>query len=588
MKTCPVCGATYADSNAFCPADGTTLRAADADGDLVGSVIADRYLVTDLLGEGGMGKVYLARHVRLPQQAAIKVLRPDQVRDAASVARFTREAANASRIDHDRVARVYDFGETGEGVVYLAMEFVAGRTLTKLIADEGALPPQRTAALVRQIADGLDAAHRLGIVHRDLKPDNILVIEGEHGTDDRVKVVDFGIAKAFGADEAGGAALTRTGYVVGTPEFMSPEQLLGGAVDARSDVYALALVAYECLTGDLPFSRNTPDRGLTARLVEAPRRLEVVAPSVPWAAGIQSVFDSALDRDPDQRPATAGAFARALFAAVDAWAGGTDRLMPEAGAAIPAAVPPTAPAPAVSRGADTVPAPVSIGAGSAPGAVLGARDGGRPASAGSRRPLVLAGGAAVLVAAVAVVAWRGRAPDPSAGTVGTASSTTPPAVAAASGGAVSPPPSTALPAAPPAPSAANPPATTPPATRPVASVSAPPPGAAPRAAPAASPAASPDDGAAARRTLDSLQSALDPGSATAADGRAAAGALRALLPRLRTTRDSTWAYIRLVDAHLLTGDQARACSALRTAQSAARTADQREAVRRYDEELGCQ
>jgi serine/threonine-protein kinase len=358
MKTCPVCGVTYADSNAFCPTDGTTLRAADADGDLVGSVVADRYLVTDLLGEGGMGKVYLARHVRLPQQAAIKVLRPDQVRDAASVARFTREAANASRIDHDRVARVYDFGETSDGTVYLAMEFVAGRTLTKLIADQGALPPVRTAGLVRQIADGLDAAHRLGIVHRDLKPDNILVIEGEGAeNDDRVKVVDFGIAKAFGADEGGGPALTRTGYVVGTPEFMSPEQLLGAAVDARSDVYALALVAYECLTGDLPFPRNTPDRGLTARLVDPPRRLETVAPSVPWSPAIQEVFDAALARAPEDRPASAGGFARALAAAVDAWANGRPgAVAPPANAAAGGAVTAAVAAPRPVASSATTPA----------------------------------------------------------------------------------------------------------------------------------------------------------------------------------------------------------------------------------------
>ncbi|HEY0777061.1 MAG TPA: serine/threonine-protein kinase, partial [Gemmatirosa sp.] len=236
-KVCPVCGTSYPDQNVFCANDGSALHAADPDGDLIGSVIADRYLVTDLLGEGGMGKVYLARHVRLPQQAAIKVLRPEQARDPGAVTRFNREAANASRIDHDRVARVYDYGESGDGVVYLAMEYVAGRTLKAILIDGGPMEPRRAAGIVQQVADALDAAHRTGVVHRDLKPDNVLVIEDVGG--DRVKVVDFGIAKAFGADEGGGG-LTRTGYVVGTPEFMSPEQLLGAPLDARSDVYALA------------------------------------------------------------------------------------------------------------------------------------------------------------------------------------------------------------------------------------------------------------------------------------------------------------------------------------------------------------
>ncbi|MDF1504483.1 serine/threonine-protein kinase, partial [Roseisolibacter sp. H3M3-2] len=316
-KICPVCGTTYSDANAFCPADGTTLRAAEVTADLIGSVVADRYLVTDLLGEGGMGKVYLARHVRLPQQAAIKVLRHNMLKDAAAVARFTREAASASRIDHDRVARVYDFGETSDGTVYLAMEFVPGRSLKKLLSDTGPLEPRRAATLVRQIAEGMDAAHRLGIVHRDLKPDNVMVVEDGDGAE-RVKVVDFGIAKALGADE-GGAGLTQAGYVVGTPEFMSPEQLLGGQIDARSDVYALAIIAYQCLTGSFPFDTTTPERVMAARLTEAPRTLAQAQPAMPWPDAVQAVLDAGLSRDVEGRPASAGTFARALAEAIEGW-----------------------------------------------------------------------------------------------------------------------------------------------------------------------------------------------------------------------------------------------------------------------------
>jgi serine/threonine-protein kinase len=270
-KICPICGTNYPDTNVFCLTDGSTLHAAGVSEDLIGSVVADRYLVTDLLGEGGMGRVYLARHVRLPQQAAIKVLRSDMVRDPASVARFNREASNASRIDDEHVARVFDFGETSDGTVYLAMEYVPGRTLKTILAETGPLTPARTVSVVRQIGDGLDAAHRLGIVHRDLKPDNVIVAEGPDG-EDRIKVVDFGIAKALGTDESG-PGLTKTGYVVGTPDFMSPEQLMGGAIDARSDVYALALLAFQCLTGVLPFDVTTPN-GVTARLIEPPRRCD--------------------------------------------------------------------------------------------------------------------------------------------------------------------------------------------------------------------------------------------------------------------------------------------------------------------------
>jgi len=313
-KVCPVCDTVYADTNAFCPVDGTTLHVVDLDGGLIGSVVADRYLVTDLLGEGGMGKVYLARHVRLPQQAAIKVLRPEMVKDPAAVARFNREASNASRIDDENVARVYDFGEAAGGTVYLAMEYVAGVSLRALIERDGALEPLRAARIVDQIGKGLDAAHRLKIIHRDLKPDNILVIEGPDGKD-RVKVVDFGIAKAFGA---GGGNLTKTGFVVGTPEFMSPEQLTGRPLDARSDVYALGLVAYQCLTGKLPFPGDTPEETMTGRLTRAPLRLEE-ATGKSWPGAVQAALDAALARDVEQRPESAGAFATRLKAAIEAW-----------------------------------------------------------------------------------------------------------------------------------------------------------------------------------------------------------------------------------------------------------------------------
>jgi serine/threonine-protein kinase len=226
------------------------------------------------------------------------------VRGPGRRSRFNREASNASRIDDENVARVYDFGEATGGTVYLAMEYVAGRSLRDIIVKDGALEPRRAADLVEQIGRGLDAAHRLKIIHRDLKPDNILVVEGPDGRE-KVKVVDFGIAKAFGAGEGG---LTKTGFVVGTPEFMSPEQLLGGALDARSDVYALALVAYQCLTATLPFGGDTPEQSMTARLTSAPKPL-AAASGTEWPPAVQATLDAALSRDVSKRPETAGAFA---------------------------------------------------------------------------------------------------------------------------------------------------------------------------------------------------------------------------------------------------------------------------------------
>src|SRR5262245_29175644 len=220
MKVCPTCSSEWPDETKFCPNDGSTLRSAGGTANLVGSVIADRYHIIKKLGEGGMGAVYLGEHVKMGRKSAIKVMTQAMSHDADAIARFNREAANAARIAHPNVCAIYDFGETSEGLIYLAMEFIEGGSLTSIIEKEGALPPRRAAKLLQQTGDALQAAHDLGIVHRDLKPDNIMISRGRDGTD-VVKVVDFGIAKAMSGDE--GQKVTKTGLVVGTPEYMSPE-----------------------------------------------------------------------------------------------------------------------------------------------------------------------------------------------------------------------------------------------------------------------------------------------------------------------------------------------------------------------------
>jgi eukaryotic-like serine/threonine-protein kinase len=314
-KLCPKCGNTFSDASIFCPSDGSTLRPADDSGDLVGTVIADRYLIMQKLGEGGMGRVYLAQHVRLPQQAAIKVLSPALVNDTEALARFNREASNACRINAQHVARVYDFGETGTGLVYLAMEYVPGVTLSALLKTEGSLPPSRAANLTSQVAEGLEAAHKLGIVHRDLKPDNILVTAEADGME-LAKVVDFGIAKAI---DGVGQSVTRAGIVLGTAQFMSPEQVIGHVVDRRTDVYALGIVAFMMLTGKLPFEADTAEEAMFKRLSEPPRRLADERPDVGWPPGVQNVLDRALARELNDRYATASELATELRSAIDAW-----------------------------------------------------------------------------------------------------------------------------------------------------------------------------------------------------------------------------------------------------------------------------
>ncbi len=308
MKICPVCSTEYADDVKFCPNDGQTLRAAGPASDLVGQVVADRYHVIKKLGEGGMGQVYLAEHVKMGRRSAIKVMNPSMVHDPDAVARFNREASNASRITHPNVCAIYDFGETPDGLIYLAMEFIEGEPLTDLLEREGALPVPRAVGIFTQVAEALQAAHDLGIVHRDLKPDNVMLARRRDGAD-MVKVVDFGIAKAVGGDESG-QKVTKTGLVLGTPEFMSPEQLSGDTLDGRSDLYSLALVLYRMLTGKLPFEATTVQETMIKRLTDEPTRLAQSRPDLEFPPGLQAVLDTALSRTPVDRYQTVAKFGR--------------------------------------------------------------------------------------------------------------------------------------------------------------------------------------------------------------------------------------------------------------------------------------
>lgn len=311
MKTCPQCGSEYELDVMFCPRDGSTLRV-PVGGGLEGSIIADRYHILRKLGEGGMGQVYLAEHIKMGRKSAIKVMNPSMSQDPDAIGRFNREAANASRITNNNVAAIYDFGETPEGLIYLAMEYVEGESLTKVMEKTGALPADRAANITRQVAEGLDAAHEMGIVHRDLKPDNIMIAKNRDGGD-VVKVVDFGIAKAAGGD---GQKVTKTGLVVGTPEYMSPEQLSGDPLDARSDIYTLALVAFHMLTGTLPFPSTTLQESMIMRLTDRPRTLAEMRPDASWPAAVQRVLDRALQRKSADRYQHATDFSSDLTRAV--------------------------------------------------------------------------------------------------------------------------------------------------------------------------------------------------------------------------------------------------------------------------------
>ena len=314
MKTCPVCAREFPDNVKFCPNDGQTLRAKGPLADLVGQVVADRYHIIKKLGEGGMGTVYLGEHVKMGRKSAIKVMTQAMANDPDAVSRFNREASNASRLSHPNICQVYDFGETSDGLIYLAMEFIEGCSLSDLIEREGALPLPRAAGILRQSADALQVAHDQTIVHRDIKPDNIMIVQAKDGSD-VAKVVDFGIAKAVAGDETG-QKVTKTGLVVGTPEYMSPEQLSGDKLDGRSDIYSLALVLYKMLTGVLPFQSDTAQETMIKRLTDLPEPLAQARPDIVFPPALQAAMDRALASSVSDRYSSAGEFGRDVVAAV--------------------------------------------------------------------------------------------------------------------------------------------------------------------------------------------------------------------------------------------------------------------------------
>jgi serine/threonine protein kinase len=327
LKVCPQCSTEYETGDRFCPKDGAPLRPKVSGDPMIGRVIADRYLILARLGEGGMGRVYVAEHVKMNRQCAIKVMSATLMNDAESTTRFAREASNAARILHPNVAAVFDYGEADK-TVYLVMEYIDGESLSTLLAREGALDPRRAIDIARQIADGLTAAHELGIVHRDLKPDNVIVATKRDGRE-IAKVVDFGIAKAV--SDSPQDSLTRSGLVIGTPEYMSPEQLLGDPVDARADIYALGCMLYQMLTGVQPFDAETREQMIRRRLNEPPPHVQQTIPELPRR--LDTLIAHMLARSPNERLASAASVSAGLepALALAGWvASGTPRPMPSA------------------------------------------------------------------------------------------------------------------------------------------------------------------------------------------------------------------------------------------------------------------
>jgi eukaryotic-like serine/threonine-protein kinase len=266
---------------------------------LIGSVLVGRYRIDELLGSGGMGSVYRAEHVHMRKAVAIKVLHREMTYMPEVVARFEREAVAAGRIDHPNVAAATDFGRLADGAFYLVLEYVEGRSLRALMKERGKLEAPEALHVARQIAEALGAAHAAGIVHRDLKPENVMLVERE-GDPTFVKVLDFGIAKVSLEDTGNQPALTQVGSVFGTPEYMSPEQASGVAVDSRSDLYTVGLLLYEMLSGSSPFADDDLVVVLTRQMTMDPPPLPESVPP-----GAVALVMSLLAKDPDQRIASA-------------------------------------------------------------------------------------------------------------------------------------------------------------------------------------------------------------------------------------------------------------------------------------------
>jgi eukaryotic-like serine/threonine-protein kinase len=263
---------------------------------LVGTTLADRYRIEELLGAGGMGAVYRAVHVNMHKTVALKLLHPELATVPEVVARFEREAMVAGRLEHPNVAAALDFGKLPDGSLYLVMEFVPGGLLRDALK-EGPLPPGRVARIGMQIAAGLAAAHAAGIVHRDLKPENIML--RSDGAEEQVKVLDLGIAKlAADPEPRSGKALTKVGAVLGTPQYMAPEQAIGGTVDHRADLYALGVVLYEMAVGKPPFPDEDGAHAVIARhLTEPPPALPASVPE-PLAALIVELLQKSASARP--------------------------------------------------------------------------------------------------------------------------------------------------------------------------------------------------------------------------------------------------------------------------------------------------
>ena len=312
MKYCPKCFKKYPLSTEKCPEDGSYL-VAPMDKDLVGEVLDDRYTIMERVGKGGMGVVYKAEQHLIKRIVALKVLRREIVQDESAVKRFLNEARAIATLDSKHTITLHDFGVTRDGLLYYTMELLKGRPLSVIIQDEAPLEHVRAAGLLLQACRSLEEAHEHNILHRDLKPENLFV-SMKKGKE-QLKVLDFGIAKLVG--DSSMDTVTQAGMIVGTPQYLSPEQAKGKPVAQTSDLYSLGIVLYEMLAGEPPFMGETPMATLWAHIQDPVPPLTQKNPNVQVPRSIEAFLARALEKEPSDRFQSAAAFSDALRRAVE-------------------------------------------------------------------------------------------------------------------------------------------------------------------------------------------------------------------------------------------------------------------------------
>ena len=322
-RVCPDCGRRFDSDVVECPDDRSPTFLVERELDLIGKDLDGRFEVLELLGTGGMGAVYRAHQHSTDRDIALKLLRPDVAGDENAIKRFFREAKAASRLTSPHTITIFDFGQTRDGLLFIAMELLKGRSLARLLKElNGPMDPDRAAGITAQILDSLDEAHAEGILHRDLKPDNVHLLD-VRGGGDFAKILDFGIAKVQGADVT---ALTATGTAFGTPTYMSPEQAQALELDRRSDLYSVGIILFEMLAGKPPFTADTPLAMAIKKAREKAPTIFHVNPNVLVPAGIERLLERLLSVDIHSRPGDAARVKELLAEAVGSVDGRTVKM----------------------------------------------------------------------------------------------------------------------------------------------------------------------------------------------------------------------------------------------------------------------